>query len=68
MNIDPEQKQCVRTYIRRILQEKEDHKVTETEETPLTEVEPIRSGDRQEMEELLRVLAESEREVTSKYF
>ncbi len=50
------------------LQEEEPDKVTETEETPLTEVEPIRSGDRQEMEKLLRVLAESEREVASTYF
>jgi hypothetical protein len=68
MNNDPKQKQCVRTYIRRKLQEEEDDKVTETEETPLTEVEPIKSGDRQEIEELLRVLAESERDVTPKYF
>ncbi len=49
------------------LQEEGDDKVTETEETSLTEVEPIRL-DRQEIEELLRVLAESERDVTPKYF
>ena len=32
------------------------------------EVKPSRSGDRQERDELLRVLAESEREVTPMYF
>ena len=64
----PEQKQMVRKYIRAELQKKEENKVTVTEVTPRTEVEPSRSGDRQERDELLRVLAESARDVTPKYF
>ncbi len=68
MNNHPEHTQCVRKYIRRELQKKEENKVTVTEVTPRTEVEPIRSGDRQEKDKLLRVLAESEREVTPMYF
>ena len=64
----PAQTQCVRKYIRNELQKKEENKVTVTEVTPRTEVEPIRSGDRQERDQLLRVLAESERDVTPKYF
>ena len=63
MNNDPQQKQCVRKYIRHELQKKEENKVTVTEVTPRTEVEPIRSGDHQEKDELLRVLAESEKDV-----
>ena len=68
MNHDPEHSQCVRRYILPLLQKTEKKKVTVTEVTPRTEVEPSRSGDRQERDELLRVLAESERDVTPKYF
>ena len=68
MNHDPEHSQCVRRYILPLLQKTEKKKVTVTEVTPRTEVEPSRSGDRQERDELLRVLAESARDVTPKYF
>jgi hypothetical protein len=54
MNIQPTQSAGARWLLRQELQKKEEDEITKTEVTPRTEVEPCRSGDHQEREELLR--------------